>query len=185
MIRTIAVTFDDRRVVTRAIDAGLKLTDLATGLYSALEALQRAERDIDGYPTSTLSDGLPRGQSEDTSVERALEAMFHIKGERETFRDDLDTLVSLIDSMAYMVSACLGRYTPPAIVKTECDGRKLQGSSTPYVRNSKSPDNGWYDSGCKNVPFRSGLCVSCFHRARRWRLENDLPELNDDREVAA
>ena len=182
MIRTIAITFDDRRVVTRAIDAGLKLTDLATGLYSALEALREAERDIDGYP---LSDGLPRGQSEDTSVERALDHRYNVIGEREQMRDDLAAIISMIDSMAYVVGSCLERYTAPAKAQATCDGKGLQGWEIKYTPYSVDPANGWFLEDCGKPIHRAKLCVGCYQRARRWRNDHELPELNDDREVAA
>jgi hypothetical protein len=34
---------------------------------------------------------------------------------------------------------------------------------------------GWADPDCTNIPARGPLCIPCYHRERRWRIEHGLP----------
>jgi hypothetical protein len=146
---------------------------LATQVQNALRHIANEMHLLDGYPTSTLSDGIPTGSSEATSVERALMARQGIQDRLALIRRDADALTRAAHALGQLCQKVLGERLPRFDVP-QCDGRDYEGSHLPWVPHSRDPANGWYDPKCTEAADESGLCPRCRIRERRFRQEHDL-----------
>lgn len=170
----------------RLTSLGHLMIAIAPRFTAVLQHLAREEALCDGFTSATMGDGMPRGSSEDSTVEAAAAMRYAIRSERETFRDDLDAAEQVVQSLAYRLNEAAKLYAPIAKPPI-CDGSGLEGAKDRYLPNSKDPNNGWFKPGCGNFAEHGKLCSACYRRAQRWRQERDLPALADGRtgEVAA
>ena len=131
----------------------------------ALDHLRRELVHADGSPATTMSDGMPRGASALTSVERAAETRLHLSAQQAQIFDDIGALASLIDSAMIVARRALGMRGPaPVVDDVLCSGAGRDG----YME--------WYDPMCNDRPVKAGLCSACYQRERRWRTAHGLSE---------
>jgi hypothetical protein len=145
--------------------AGLLLGNLAVKLPAAIATLKRELDIIDGYPTTTLGDGMSRSTADLTSVERAADARWRMSGNLDDLRDMATTIVELVNTMATMTDRALGTRAPAAEV-ARC-------------RDAQAGRDGaldWGDATCEELPVKAGVCSACYQRERRWRIGAGLAE---------
>lgn len=160
----------------RVIETALALQQIAPLVTTALQVLERSERELDGYKTRTLSDGLPQGESELTLVERAVEARWQVAAQRAELLEDLDNLERHANELIAVIYASLRMHAPDLLTPPakRCDGRDFAGSRLRWVPHSRDPDNGWFDPLCADAADDSGLCPRCRIRERRWRKDHGM-----------
>lgn len=162
---------------------GHDLADAVDGLRSWLD-------DLDGYPTRTLTDGLPRSTTDVletlTSVERSAEARWLVSSHLAQLVDDHTAVGQLIDSYRHdlvrtrdlLVSAT--RLIADTTGRRLCDGSGFEGADLPWTKWSRNPDNGWFNPLCVDPADDSGLCDTCRPREARWRRRHGLqPRANN------
>ena len=140
------------------------LQNYARTLPIALAHVDRELHIIDGWPASTFSDGMPRGESTLTAVERAAEARVRLSGVRSTLLDDRDAILSLIASALHVCRDAAGMRAP--VVVARCGEAQYDGDG---IARMAGVDE-WGQKGCMEVPAKADLCSSCYQRARRWRI---------------
>lgn len=171
----LAQAFQTRRV----IETALALQQIAPLVTTALQILDRSQRELDGYASATLGDGLPSG-SEDvaklTAVERAVEARWQVAAQRAQLLEDMDTLEQQANALIAVVYGSLRMHAPDLLAPPpkRCDGRDFAGSRLRWVPHSRDPDNGWFDPLCADPADDSGLCPRCRIRERRWRKDHGM-----------
>ena len=154
------------RLATRIHETTAPLTT------QAAEHIRRELRQADGYPTSTLGDGMPKGATTSTVVERTAQARHHLGMVRTELDDMIVTIETFIEDLERMSRTILGVRVP---TPNRCDGRPFEGATIPWVRYSHNPANGWLDPGCGDAADQTGLCPACRIRERRWRDAHNLP----------
>jgi hypothetical protein len=156
-----------------ARQTGDALRSMAPTISAAVAHLAREEAIADGYPTTTLGDGGSRGDAELTSVERAAEARYRLRSDREQLRDDVNAVQSLVISLGYTVDR-ISRYRVPRLDDGEprCSPSGHDGAEIPWVRYSRDAGNGWADPLCTAHAEPGGLCIACRKRKDRWRAES-------------
>ena len=145
--------------------ASLLLGNLAARLPVAIATLKRELDIVDGYPATTLGDGMSRSTADLTSVERAADARWKMSGNLDDLRDMAKTIVELVNTMATMTDRALGTRAPAADV-ARC-------------RDAQPGRDGvldWGDPTCEELPVKAGTCSACYQRERRWRIGAGLAE---------
>jgi hypothetical protein len=153
------------RTDVRIEAAGLLLANLAERLPAAVAVLRRELDVVDGYPASTLGDGMSRSTADLTSVERAADVRWMMSGNLDDLRQTADTIIELVNTLATMTNRALGTRAPAADV-ARC-------------RDAQAGRDGaldWGDPTCEELPAKGALCVACYHRERRWRIAAGLAE---------
>jgi len=153
------------RTDVRIEAAGLLLANLAERLPTAVAVLRRELDVVDGYPASTLGDGMSRSTADLTSVERAADVRWMMSGNLDDLRQTADTIIELVNTLATMTNRALGTRAPAADV-ARC-------------RDAQAGRDGaldWGDPTCEELPAKGALCVACYHRERRWRIAAGLAE---------
>lgn len=168
----LAQAFQTRRV----IETALALQQIAPLVTTALQILNRSERELDGHKTRTLSDGMPQGTSELTLVERAVEARWQVAAQRAQLLEDLETLEQQANAVIAVVYGSLRMHAPDLLAPPpkRCDGREFAGARLRWVPHSRAPENGWFDPLCADPADDSGLCPRCRIRERRWRTDHGM-----------
>jgi len=138
------------------------LQNYARTLPIALAHVDRELNIIDGWPASTMSDGMPRGESTLTAVERAAEARVRLSGVRSTMLDDRDAILSLIASALHVCRDAAGMRAPVAVARCNDSQVGREGLIE------------WGNTTCVEIPTKAGLCSACYQRERRWCLANAL-----------
>lgn len=167
----------------RVLGVAMNLEQTALLVAQALAHLSEEIAVCDGYPSSTLSDGMPPGSAELTSVERAVDGRQFATRSVDQIHDDIEALASLAASLRYVASHALG--TRLRVDVALCDGREFEGSSIEWVPNSRDPDNGWHDPMCREAADASKLCPRCRLRERRWRDEHGIAQRSTNAAVEA
>jgi hypothetical protein len=145
--------------------ASLLLGNLAARLPVAIATLKRELDIVDGYPATTLGDGMSRSTADLTSVERAADVRWKMSGNLDDLRDMATTIVELVNTMATMTDRALGTRAPAADV-ARC-------------RDAQPGRDGvldWGDPTCEELPVKAGTCSACYQRERRWRIGAGLAE---------
>lgn len=145
--------------------ASLLLGNLAARLPVAIATLRRELDIVDGYPATTLGDGMSRSTADLTSVERAADARWRMSGNLDDLRDMATTIVELVNTMNTMTDRALGTRAPAADV-ARC-------------RDAQPGRDGvldWGDPTCEELPVKAGTCSACYQRERRWRIGAGLAE---------
>ena len=145
--------------------ASLLLGNLAARLPVAIATLRRELDIVDGYPATTLGDGMSRSTADLTSVERAADARWRMSGNLDDLRDMATTIVELVNTMNTMTDRALGTRAPAADV-ARC-------------RDAQPGRDGvldWGDPTCEELPAKAGTCSACYQRERRWRIGAGLAE---------
>jgi hypothetical protein len=145
--------------------AGLLLRNLAERFPAAVATLRREIDVVDGYPSSTLGDGMSRSTSELTAVERAADIRWRMSGDLDDLRHMAATIIELVNTMNTMTGKALGTRAPAADV-ARC--RDAQAGRDGVID--------WGDATCEELPAKGALCVACYHRERRWRIGSGLTE---------
>lgn len=145
--------------------AGILLGNLAARLPVAIATLRRELDIVDGYPATTLGDGMSRSTADLTSVERAADARWRMSGNLDDLRDMATTIVELVNTMNTMTDRALGTRAPAADVARCRDAQSGRGGVLE-----------WGDATCEELPAKSGVCSACYQRERRWRIANGLAE---------
>ena len=152
-----------RHPIDIQLDAAIGLLEnYARTLPAALAHIDRELHIVDGWPGSTMSDGMPRGTSALTAVERHAEARLRLSGTRQTLLDDRDAILSLIASALHVCRDAAGMRGP---------------TDTPRCKDAQVGRDGatdWGDTTCEELPAKAGCCSACYQRERRWRLANAL-----------
>jgi hypothetical protein len=151
----------------RADRAAWKLGQvLAPRVTTALEHLGRQLAHLDGHPSSTMGDGMPRGGAELTAVERVAEQRWRLTSMREQIRDDLDAVCQLVDALGHSVDTALRGHVAPPPAQAVCSENQMR----------REGANEWGDATCEASPVKAGLCSACYQRERRWRQGAGLTE---------
>lgn len=158
----------------QVLNVALNLEQIALLVAQALVHLGQEIDACDGYPGSTLSDGMPPGTAELTSVERAVAGRVALEGTRDTILDDIEAIISITGSLRHVASRALG--TRLKLEVELCDGREFEGAAIPWIPNSRDPGNGWHDPMCREAADKSKLCDRCRLRERRWRDEHGMSQ---------
>ena len=153
------------RTDVRIEAAGLLLGNLAERLPAAVAVLRRELDVVDGYPASTLGDGMSVGTSELTSVERAADVRWMMSGNLDDLRQTADTIIELVNTLATLTNRALGTRAPAADVARCRDNQRTRDGVLE-----------WGDPTCEELPAKAGCCIACYHRERRWRIGNGLAE---------
>lgn len=133
----------------------------------ALEA-SKAQHDIAdelsllGFP-STSRGGTTTGD-DDGPVARDAVRIHELTAWREDLRDWINDLGPRIDVGVHIIKQI--RRLPPAAMGAKLCAENQQGRQGSIE---------WGDATCTELPTKNGLCVACYHRERRWRVERDLP----------
>ena len=152
-----------RQTIDIQLDAAIGLLhNYARALPVALAHIDRELHIIDGWPTSTTNDGMPRGDSPLTGVERAADARLRLSSTRTQLLDDRDTILSLIASALHVCRDAAGMRAPIAVARCNDSQIGRQGLIE------------WGNTTCVEIPTKAGLCSACYQRERRWRLANAL-----------
>jgi hypothetical protein len=138
------------------------LQNYARTLPIALAHVDRELHIIDGWPASTFSDGMPRGESTLTAVERAAEARVRLSGVRSTLLDDRDAILSLIASALHVCRDAAGMRAP--VVVARCNDSQV----------GRDGAIEWGDTTCVEIPVKAGLCAQHYQREYRWRKSHGL-----------
>jgi hypothetical protein len=145
------------------LDAAIGLLEnYARTLPVALAHIDRELHIVDGWSGSTMSDGMPRGESPLTAVERHAEARLRLSGTRTQLLDDRDAILSLIASALHVCRDAAGMRSPVSVAR---------------CKDAQTGRDGlieWGDTTCEEIPSKAGLCSACYQRERRWRLANAL-----------
>jgi hypothetical protein len=158
---------------------GPLLAETNDGLVSWLD-------DLDGYPSRTLTDGLPTGVdplNDMTAVERCADARLRVGSYRAQLIDDHTAVGQLIGSYLHTITQARGvladadRLLAAEQGQPLCDGRHLEGADTPWTEWSRNPNNGWRREFCERIAVAHGLCDTCLLRHQRWRRRHGLPPL--------
>lgn len=153
----------------RASDAAWKLGDLlAPRITTVLAHLRRELAIVDGWGGATMSDGMPRGSSDLTGVERAADARLTIGQHLAQIEDDLNAVCSLIDSLGHTLERASRLRAPEKPLDAPVACRDAQPGRDGALE--------WGDPLCTSLAVKAGLCSACYQRERRWRLEHDLSE---------
>ena len=144
--------------------ASLLLGNLAARLPVAIATLRRELDIVDGYPATTLGDGMSRSTADLTSVERAADARWRMSGNLDDLRDMATTIVELVNTMNTMTDRALGTRAPAADV-ARCRDHQLGRDGVPD----------WGRPDCEELPAKAGLCSACYRRETRWRQANQMP----------
>lgn len=152
-----------RHPIDIQLDAAVGLLEnYARTLPTALAHIDRELHIVDGWPASTMSDGMPRGESPLTAVERHAEARMRLSGTRAQLVCDRDAILSLITSALHVCRDAVGMRAP--MITARC-------------RDNQTGRDGvieWGDPTCEELPAKAGCCSACYQRERRWRLANAL-----------
>jgi hypothetical protein len=138
------------------------LQNYARTLPVALAHLDRELYILDGWPGSTMSDGMPRGASPLTAVERAAEARLLFGSVRSTLLDDRDAILSLIASALHVCRDAAGMRAPVQVKRCGEEQKQRQDSTV------------WGDAACEELPAKAGLCSAHYQKERRYRLAAGL-----------
>jgi hypothetical protein len=138
------------------------LQNYARTLPIALAHVDRELHIIDGWPASTMSDGMPKGDSPLTRVERAAEDAWRLSRTRAQMLDDKDAILSLILSALHVCQDAAGMRAP--VVVARCNDSQV----------GREGLIEWGNTTCVEIPTKAGLCSACYQRERRWRLANAL-----------
>ena len=152
-----------RTVIDIQLDAAVGLLqNYARTLPVALAHVDRELYVLDGWPASTMADGMPRGESALNAVERAAEARLRLSATRTTLIDDRDAILALIASALHVCRDAAGMRAP---VEAKRCGEEQQ----------RRQDSGlWGDEGCQELPNKAGLCSAHYQAERRYRLKAGL-----------
>jgi len=145
--------------------ASLLLGNLAAKMPVAIATLKRELDIVDGYPATTLGDGMSRSTADLTSVERAADARWRMSGNLDDLRDMATAIVELVNTMATMTDRALGTRAPAADV-ARCRDHQL----------GRDGALDWGDPTCEELPVKAGVCGACYQRERRWRIGAGLAE---------
>jgi len=146
------------------IDAAIGLlTNYAALFPQALHHIDVELRAIDGFASMTMSDGMPRGDSVLTSVERGADERLRIGAIRSQLIDDRDTILALISSALHVCRDAIGTRAPVAVARC----RDHQPGRDGVIE--------WGRADCEDLPAKSGLCSACYWRETRWRRSHSLP----------
>jgi hypothetical protein len=150
-----------RQPIDVRLDAAIGLLEnYARTLPYALAHIDRELHIIDGWSDSTMSDGMPRGESPLTAVERHAEARLRLSGTRAQLIDDRDAILSLIASALHVCRDAAGMRSPANVAR---------------CKDAQTGRDGlieWGDPTCEEIPSKAGLCSACYQRERRYRLAN-------------
>lgn len=153
----------------RAADAAWKLGEvLAPKITTTLAHLHAELTALDGWPSATMGDGIPRGTSDLTPVERAAAARITLGTHLAQIEDDLAAVCSLIDSLGHTLDAAMRHRAPTLAATIPAVCRDAQHGKEGLIE--------WGDPLCTRLPVKAGLCSACYQRERRWRLEHSLTE---------
>jgi len=176
--------------------ASIQAANNAARIDQAIDHLLHQLHTLDGYPTTTNSTG-PRGQrcirvqleGSDgepltdhagrpvtdqvpvTTVEDAALKRNQIGDQLADLAAHVHGITVMHNELARIINQAIAtRITEPPKL---CDATGREGYMQP--RN----EGGWSDLNCHNIPARGPLCIPCYHRERRWRLEHGLPTRED------
>ena len=145
------------------LDAAIGLLEnYARILPTALAHLDRELHIVDGWPATTMSDGMPRGSAALTAVERGAEARVRLSGTRSTLIDDRDAIIALIASALHVCREAAGMRAPAVVARCKDNQVGRDGVIE------------WGDPTCEEIPAKAGCCAACYQRERRWRLARAL-----------
>lgn len=147
------------------IDAAVGLlARYAVQFPEALHHIDRELRALDGYPASTMGDGMSRSTAELTTVERGADARLRLSVVRSQLVDDRDAILSLISSALAVCRDALGHREAAASGVARCHDA-LHGREGALE---------WGRPECEDLPVKAGLCSACYRRELRWRQAHDL-----------
>ena len=152
-----------RTLIDIQLDAAVSLLqNYARTLPVALAHVDRELYVLDGWPASTMSDGMPRGEAALNAVERAADARLRLSTTRTTLIDDRDAILALIASALHVCRDAAGMRAPVDVAR--CNDNQVGREGTIE----------WGNPTCSEIPAKAGLCSACYQRERRWRLANAL-----------
>jgi len=178
------------------IHASLQASANAARIDQAIDHLLHELHILDGYPTTTNSTG-PRGQrtirvqlegsdgepltdhhQRPVTDQVPVTTVEDVALKRHQITDRLDDLQAHVHGILTMHNelaraindAIATRTAPPPKL---CDATGREGYMEPRA------DGGWSDLACTNIPARGPLCIPCYHRERRWRIDHGLPTRED------
>lgn len=146
------------------------LQNYARTLPVALAHLDRELYILDGWPGSTMSDGMPRGASPLTAVERHAEARLRLSATRSTLIDDRDAILALIASALHVCRDAAGMRAPVEVKRCGEEQKQRQDAAV------------WGDLSCAEIPAKAALCSAHYQAERRYRLKAGM--MPRDYEVA-
>ena len=150
-------------IIDIQLDAAVGLLqNYARTLPVALAHVDRELYVLDGWPSTTMADGMPRGEAALNAVERAAGARLRLSATRTTLIDDRDAILALIASALHVCRDAAGMRAPVEV--SRC--RDHQVGRDGVIE--------WGDPTCLEIPVKAGCCSACYQRERRWRLANAL-----------
>lgn len=156
-----------RTIIDIQLDAAVGLLqNYARTLPVALAHVDRELYVLDGWPASTMADGMPRGEATLNAVERAAEARLRLSATRATLIDDRDAILALIASALHVCRDAAGMRAP--VEAKRCGDAQYDGDGGARMAGVDE----WGQKGCIEMPAKADLCSSCYQRARRWRIAN-------------
>jgi hypothetical protein len=166
----------------------------ANRINQAIDHLLHQLHTLDGYPTQTVGadNPAPRGQRCITvpletaghphltpdgkpAIDRVpVTAVEDVALKRQAIGDQLADIVAhtrgiltMHLELSTMLTAAIATRATADIKPCDATGRE----GWKLLRES----GGWADPDCTNIPARGPLCIPCYHRERRWRIEHGLP----------
>jgi hypothetical protein len=131
-----------------------ELRQLTDVLLHELEHKGRHVATADGFPSSTLGDGMARSSSALTSVERAAEARTYHSPEPDNVGDAIRDVFNTLSAMADTATRMSRKVAFVKHVATKAEGRisSLQGECQACQRSV---------SGAESDRLRAGYCDAC------------------------
>jgi len=166
-----------RRGDALTLSLGQLLVGAASDFTDTLRLLIEARDSVDSLPARTLSDGMPRGSSDDTSVERALDRRYEYAEGIDQLQDDREAVRQVVASFIHTINHYRGVVVRPVPEAKLCDGAGIAGAHLEWTPHARGEDNGWRDPQCTGIATHGPLCARCSVRAGRWRRERGLPPL--------
>lgn len=128
------------------------------------KALREVDEDLAllGFPSTSRGGGM--SGDDDGPVARDAVRIYELTEWREQLRDWVRVLGEDIDVGLDIIRQI--RKLPPAAMGAKLCAENQQGRQGSIE---------WGDPTCTELPTKSGLCVACYHRERRWLTERELP----------